>query len=439
MTITGKQSNIQKKERPLFFLERTLVGQGIHPFNGVFAVRLRGTIKPDALEAALLKVQYKYPQLRMVIAEVNSSRPYFFIPTVVAPLTLIYKERSYEDQWQQEVLYGLRHQFNLQSGPMMQVVCLYAEQVNDLILSFHHCICDGGGGVVLIKELLRLLDEPSSDLGHQDKLLYKEDIIPQDILKNKAIQMKTSLLAGVLKTALSMSSVFISSKNKTILDRFDDYLFHLKLDQHTTSKWIKKCKEQQVTVNTALGLLLLQAYKKVMGVDAKNKVSCPVDIRRFAAQIKEDQLFSFGLLLTLSQSKHTHTFWEAAKSLQLSVNQQTKSLRPYEFLMTFEKLHKSLPNMLKMLTYGKVGNDLMFSNIGRIPLKSNYETFELETVFSPTVIGPFANPTTLICSTFNDQLDFSFVSNEGFLPKNKAREIISLLSQGIESRIDTSH
>lgn len=436
MTATIERGKIRQKERPLLFLERTLVGDGNHPFNGVFAIRLKGTLEKSDLTTALLKLQHRYPQLQMAIAGIHSVKPYFFIPDSIAPIGLRVKERQRDDQWQQEVLSGLKQEFNLEEGTMIQVVCLSAFDVHDLILSFHHCICDGGGGIVLIRELLSFLDEPALVSTAPDRLLNKEDIIPANVLNNPLTQLKTGFLATVLKSALAISSLFISTKNKRIFDRKNDYIIHLKLDALSTSRWIKSCKEQQVTVNTALGLLLLQAYEKKMGNLAKNKVACPVDIRRFASQIKDDQLFSFGLILTLSSPKHQQTFWQTAKFLQASVDKQTKHLKPYEFLMTFEKLHNSLPHMLKMLTYGKVGNDLMFSNVGRIALKRNYRNFELETVFSPTVIGPFANPSTLICSTFDNQLDFSFVSNEEFLPKDKAEELMSSMKEGIESLIE---
>lgn len=426
-----------RKERPLLFLERTLVGDGSDPFNGVFAIRLKGIIDQQLLTNALAMLQAKYLQLQMAIAEIDSVKPYFYIPDTIDPIPLVVKEWQHPDQWQEEALKGLRLQFNIAKGPMFHLSCLTNNTRSDLILSFHHCICDGGGGVLLIRELLTFLDGRESSIDKQTRLLLIEDIIPAEIRRNKINQLKTSFLSGLLKTALSVSTLFTSAKHKEVLTRKHDYLLHSKLDSKKTSIWVSVCKKHEVTVNTAIGLLLLKAYEKVVGAESKNKVSCPVDIRKFARQIKDDQLFSFGMVLTLTKKKtdHHQSFWQEASMLQARVDKQMNELRPYEFLMTFEKLHGALPNMIKMLTYGKVGNDLMFSNIGRIPLQNDYQRFTLETVFSPMVVGPFANPSTIICSTFNNELDFSFISNEDFLPQKTAKEIVEYLINEMNSLI----
>jgi hypothetical protein len=44
-------------------------------------------------------------------------------------------------------------------------------------------------------------------------------------------------------------------------------------------------------------------------------------------------------------------------------------------------------------------------------------------VYSPSFIGPFGNPTTIITSTFDNQIDFTFISNEGILPHATALAI----------------
>jgi len=428
---------MQRKLRSLFFLERTLLGDGTQPFNGVFAIRIKGILTDRDLSAALHRLQQKYIQLQMAVGAINTKEPFFFIPDVVAPIPVVFRKCIGVNDWQREALDGLAFRFNIERGTMIKVVCLVADGTTDLILSFHHCICDGGGGVLLIRELLQALDNPFIALGTPKNLLGLEDILPEEFRNSKRVRLKTSFLATLLKAVLSLSTRFISTKNKQLLDRSQDYLLQLKFDAASSSGWIRKCKDAAVTVNTAIGLLLLNAYEILLDKQAKNKISCPVDIRRFASQISDKDLFSFGLVLTLRKRKdYDTTFWGVAALLQKEVDKQINTLQPYEFLMTFEKLHSALAPMLKMLTYGKVGNDLMFSNMGKISLEKEYRHFQLETVFSPVVIGPFANPSTMICSTFNGQLDLSFVSNEQFLPRTKADELFRYIKKVVNSFAD---
>jgi hypothetical protein len=56
----------------------------------------------------------------------------------------------------------------------------------------------------------------------------------------------------------------------------------------------------------------------------------------------------------------------------------------------------------------------MFSNLGRIQIPHEYKEFSVDTIFSPSVIGPLGNTTTMVVSTYRGKMDFSFVGSEGF-------------------------
>ena len=59
----------------------------------------------------------------------------------------------------------------------------------------------------------------------------------------------------------------------------------------------------------------------------------------------------------------------------------------------------------------------------------------METIFSPSVIGPLGNTTTLVTSTYRGQMDFSFIASEGFIPYEEALaikdKIISIIKEQI--------
>jgi NRPS condensation-like uncharacterized protein len=222
---------------------------------------------------------------------------------------------------------------------------------------------------------------------------------------------------------LKIASLFISKKRKPG-PREHDYLINWKLSAEESSLLFKICKEQNVTVNTALGLAFLEAFRAVRDDQAHGKATCPVDIRRYMPEIKRDTIFAFGLALNISLNKKAGTnFWENARNLQAKVSRQMAALNPYEFIMIMEASHSCIHLLRELLTYGKVGNDFMFSNMGRLDIPADYRTFKVDTIYSPTVVGPFANPNTIITTTFNGQMDFSFVSNEDFMPESAAVQI----------------
>ncbi len=104
--------------------------------------------------------------------------------------------------------------------------------------------------------------------------------------------------------------------------------------------------------------------------------------------------------------------------------------------MVLENAHPIMNKFTRFLKHGKSSNDCMFSNLGNIGIPYQYNTFEVETIYSPTVIGPLGNTTTLIASTYRGQMDFSFVASEGFVPYTDAQAIqnrvMSILKEQIK-------
>ncbi|WP_448635695.1 hypothetical protein [Pedobacter panaciterrae] len=109
--------------------------------------------------------------------------------------------------------------------------------------------------------------------------------------------------------------------------------------------------------------------------------------------------------------------------MQEDIDKKTTKLDPYETIMMMEESHSSLNNFTNFLKYGKSSNDCMFSNLGRVDIPYLYKNFAVETIFSPSVIGPLGNTTTLVTSTYLGQMDFTFIASEGFIPYNEAQAI----------------
>lgn len=218
------------------------------------------------------------------------------------------------------------------------------------------------------------------------------------------------------------------------MERQNDYLIHWKLDETVSKQLIDYCKSQKVTVNTFLSAAVLQAFKKVRGEKSFNKVSCPVDIRRFARQIKEDHIFAFGLMIVVSSDEKL-SFSDNLRAMQKSVEQKTSKLNPYITMMVMESGHDALNNFTRLLKNGKSSNDCMFSNLGRIKIPHQYKAFSVDTIFSPTVIGPLGNTTTMVTSTYRREMDFSFMGSEGYLPYTDALAVRDEVIQTIHSQL----
>lgn len=407
-------------KRNLLFLERVLLGDGTEPFHGVYALKINGGLDHEQLIQALFCLQEKYKMLRTAIGTDAHGIPYFHTPPALPRIPLRIVERTGDDDWNRETVRELGTSFDIPNGPLLRITWIRSADVSDLIMAFHHCMCDGGSGVALLTDLLALLDDPQAGIGKAPAFESIRDIVPAAILNNFRNRVKATVAATLVHAGLSIGSLFISKKIKPA-PRSSDYLINWKLGEEQSTALFSHCKKEGVTVNTAIGLALLEAFKIVNGSRAHGKATCPVDIRRYMPEVKRDMLFSYGLALNISlQQSIGNGFRAKAKALQTHVSQQMEKLNPYEFTMIMEASHRSVHKLRRFLTYAKVGNDFMFSNMGRLDIPARYRSFSVDTIYSPTVIGPFANPNTIITTTYNGRMDFSFVSNEAFLPRATA-------------------
>src|SRR5258708_7707349 len=410
--------------RKLLFPERIMYGDGHSPFNGVFAVKIKGVLVAGNLCRALDKVQNKYPLLRARVMQDKKGIPHFIASgdRRVIPLRMV--GRYADEDWIRESKLEWGTPFDMVNGPLLRVVWLKSDAVSDLLLVFHHCMCDGGSALALMRDILTLLDQRAREIGAYRGFTPLEELLPATTFTMKT-RVKARLMSMLMQTALFPASVFVATNDHRSLSRQRDYLLHWKLDKEASTAVFNYCREAVVTVNTALCVAFLSAFQYVKGDKAFNKIMCPIDIRRYNPAIKKDDLFAFGLAIILSMKDNGRDpgFWKKAIKMQDEVSRKTSKLNAGEYLMMLEYSHAAVRTMIKFLTFGKPGNDLMFSNMGRLDLEKEYSSFELETLYSPTIIGPFGNPTTVVTTTFNDQMDFCFVSNDDFLPNAEARAI----------------
>lgn len=417
-------------KRKLLFGERMLLGDGTEAFNAVIPFRLRGSFTEKEIQHALGQIQAKHPWLRAIITYDENNIPWFEVPEPTLPIPIRTVNRRGEDDWKDESAKEWQTLFNYEEMPLIRFVWIKGEEVSDMLFAFHHCLCDGGSAMAFLYEFLQILDHPSAEIGQENPILGIQDVVPSEILNHKGQKLKAKLIGRLAATAIKCIPV-----RKKAVDRENDYLIHWKLNEEISRELISYCKSQEVTVNTFLSAAVLHAFKKVRGQAAFNKVSCPVDIRRFAPQIKDDHIFAFGLMIVVSVNDKM-SFTENLRWMQETVERKTSKLNPYITMMVMESAHDALKNFTRLLKNGKSSNDCMFSNLGRIQIPHQYKEFTLETIFSPSVIGPLGNTTTMVTSTFRGEMDFSFMGSEGYLPHSEALAIRDEVMKTIKLQLD---
>jgi NRPS condensation-like uncharacterized protein len=404
-------------KRKMFFFERLMYVDGRTPVNCVITARIHGEIAAESLQGALEKVQGKHPLLRASVVE-EGRWPCFAFSANPQKIPVRVVERRSDEDWRDITALEWKTPFNMNSGPMIRVVWIKSKDVSELMLVGHHCICDGASLVAIFREILQLIDQPDMPLTAYPPFRSLEDLVPQEVFSD----LKMALL--VKSKAVLFRLFALTVKTVKTTPAGEHYLIYWKADAKESAELARRCKAEGTTPFAALCVAFLLAFRHVKGAKFKNKLMCPVDIRRFIKKIGADMMFNYAPTIPLALSRDPQDeFWGFARKLKRSISEKIEHLNAYEHLMAAEQLHTSIPKLVSLLRKSKGSYDFAFSNVGRLDIPENYRTFQVESFLGVTVAVPWKNATTLITTHFRGRTDLAFVSNDGFLPYAEAAAI----------------
>lgn len=394
------------------------------PLNCVFGAKISGKISEDNLHKALYKIQQKHPLLQMNI-DATGKEPYFVLNENISKIPVRIADRLTDEDWLSQSKTEWYKLFDAENEPLARVVWLKGETESDLLLILPHCICDGTTILNLMRELMTLIDDPEQELTPYPSFLSVSDLLPEDFMISKAGHFKGKIFAALGR----LFFFFKATSNNNIAQ--SNYAIHWKITTDDTKKLLNKCKAENTTVHAAISVAFMEAFKHIQGNKAHGKVICPVDIRRFVEAIKQDTMFAFAPIVELKLDQTENDFWTKTRKLKTDLEAKVAEMKVYDLLSMSEYFHSSVNKMIGFLKTTKGTHDVTLSNMGLLNVPKDYQTFTIETFYSPTVAFPWKNANTLVASTFNGQLDFSFMSNESFFRefeawqvKDKAMELI---------------
>lgn len=407
--------------RNLMMVERIMYVDPETPVNCVFTAKIQGDIPEENFKAALEKIQQKHPLLRTRIDN-SEKHPFFIEEKDIEPIPLRIVERKTDEDWLQESEKEWFRLFKDEKKPLAQLVWIKGQEVSEILWVLPHCICDGTSLVTMMTELLALLDDPALELQPYEVFSSVDDFLPLDFdMKRKKRKARFYLMMGRL--------FFLMQRKSKTRNLGSNYVVHWKLNADTTAEITAKSKAHGVSVHALLCSSFMQAFQDVQGKYAKGKVISPVDVRHFIPEIRKDHVFAFAPTVELSLKKGITDILDNARQIKKDLTEKIGKMEARELLWMGEQMHPVVERMVSMLKSSKGGHDVTLSNMGKINIPDDYKNFKVETIISPTVAFPWLNSNTLVATTYNQQMDFTFMSNEQFLPKEEA---IKIKSKAIE-------
>jgi NRPS condensation-like uncharacterized protein len=404
--------------RKLIIGERIMYVDAKATVNCVFAAKIRGTIKEENLRTALSEIQRKHPLLRVVIREDEQGRPYFVSDTQIPSIPISIVERFSDDDWMTSSEAEWDNRFDVKKGPLARIIWLRSDDVSELLLVCAHCICDGTSMLTLMREMLLLLDQQDTLMEPYESFESVHSLIPAHMLSNRKMKIKAWLGSKIAGWVLAMKT----QKNKFSVGK--SYLLNWKMDEETSTALTNLAKQEKTSLHATFSVAFLEAMQDVKGDKAKSQVIFPVDIRRYISEIKNDHLFAFAPIEELAVAKdNTTDFWTKTRKLRNDLAGRIDVMNIHELMLMSEYFHSSIKRLMAYLKSSDGTHDVTLSNMGRLNIPDNFRSFQLETIYSPSACFPWRNPNTLVISSFRKQIDFSFISNDGFLSKEDATVI----------------
>lgn len=384
--------------------------------HGVIAavVRISGTLQPKILIQALELIHYRHPLLQSCIT--SFLRQYYFVPKVdfaIIPVAIVDKHN--DDDWQKHFTTDLDTPFPAHEY-LWRVRFLIPRDKNtqdtDIVLCFHHAICDGVSSAHFVDDLLTTY------------CLLKRGETPQ-------LRIYPDLPS--IENLLSKPSANDDAKVKHQFD-FDDltvwkYQNQLPLTQRRTNvvyreisepelaTLTERCHEQRVSVHSALGAAVMLAARQKQAASINICLQTPINLRGYCLPRIAHE--TFGCYVSVVTTIHrdideNHALWTLARDYRA----QLKSALPLASVNPTKHRRRSLDRLINQFCLNKRDHfSLGFgvTNAGRLRLAKDYDGHEVKFVYGCPSRKAADFVVLLSVASHNDTLFLSFSYTEPML------------------------
>lgn len=410
--------------RPFALFERGMYLDGQRPVAFVLPATLTGTLDEARLRAALDRVQARHAVLQSLVEQGADGRPWFVQQAAPPPIPLHVVERLGEDDWQEQARLECERLFDGGREPLVRLVWLRGHGRSDLLLSCHHCICDGLSAVGLLQDILAVCGRPDATLGPCLPLQGGADVVPPEARNDRRLRRRAYWKARLFAWLVRLQRI------GPPVQYGPAYTVRWTIEPAAVDALVRRGKHAGVGVFAALCTAFMLACASVRGARSVDKFVAPVDARRYLPALQGGALFTMAPTVRLSfHRKAVMTdadFWTLARALQDDMRRQIDRLAPtvHEQLLGLERLHPLFDRLIAYSRSRRAGRGVSLSYLGRLDGSSRDDGgFRLEAIHAPSaLLEPTpANLVTIV--GFAGRLDFAFISDESSMPRADAVRI----------------
>jgi NRPS condensation-like uncharacterized protein len=350
MSLQDVQPEIYK--RKLQFHERRYYRAPNSALNVMF--RIKGKITEKQLRHAILKAQQRHVLLRARVFMDKESNVWLTTENVKdIPIDVI--KRSNDNQWLQVYLNDGHIPLDYCNRPPLKFILLYSKDVSDLIVKASHMFTDFLGVCYLTRDILEFL----GDTNKKVKILpppplITRDNIPSNVPNNFIIR---SVIKIINKIWMKRKVVFDEEDYKNIYkaywETYTSKSFNIDLSKDETLKLMKRCRKENVTVNSALIAAFIRAQSMAKGVAKKQNGSFSVDLRnKLVNPIGQSfGVYATGVFLSI-KDKSGKSFWDFSKNIHKCIIKKMDKQEYHINLLRFYNFDSSINDAAIMKMHG---------------------------------------------------------------------------------------
>jgi hypothetical protein len=312
---------VAKYERRVTSVESFL---GHSPYAIVtMVVRIRGSVTESMLRSALSRVRLRHPNLRVRMVVDDDGNPRF-TSEGAGELEVEVVPREAEDQWIGVVQESSRIPFEFDRRPAIRFILIQSPARSDLVIFCHHILCDGLSLAYLARDLLVHLGDPTRKVEVlPDPIPIGRDNMPEDVSLNVVARF---FVNRINKKWEAERVVFDQEDYRDLVhaywSRYQHQVLTAELSEAQTGALVERCRNEGVTVNSALAAAFVGAPAAIQGAEPyHSRLAVGASLRdRLPVPAGEVMGFYAGAATPKWKYDGDRGFWENARRFHQKVS-----------------------------------------------------------------------------------------------------------------------
>lgn len=249
--------------------------------NVVMVARIKGLLSKEQLKSAVKKARQKHFLLGVRVSLDDDSAGWFTqknVPEI--PIEVI--PRLTNEDWIQTSTEELKRAFSIQIGPLIRFLLVQSPEVSELIVTANHSICDGRSLVYLIRDIMVFLSNTEADVKTSPIPVAVQDCLPS----SASSSFLYKLIVKRINNKWMGKGIFFNEHDYQDLHQIfwqknKASILTWELTELQTSALVSRCRQEQVTINSALYTAFIAAQNHIQGDSQAylQNIMVPVDFR----------------------------------------------------------------------------------------------------------------------------------------------------------------